>query len=125
MEVKGWVLIARPLFKIMAQTKRGIFYDLSESTYSLCLDNITYVFSSISYMAKFQNQYIFNREDFAKKLYARYGLKIHFNVLADILLYRKIEKRGCYILDCRGDEICLETQNLIGMLLIQKILKKQ
>jgi hypothetical protein len=109
----------------MSQSKRGIYYDLSESIYTLRLDNITYVFSSQTYLNKFKIRYLQNREDFSKKLTARYGLLLKFNVLADILLYRAIEKRGSYLLDSKGDKICLENQNLHGMLLIQKAFKRQ
>jgi hypothetical protein len=109
----------------MSMSKKGIFYDLSESTYTLRIDNITYCFSSITYMNKFNLRYLKHREELAQKLTARYGINLHFNVLSDILLYRTIEKRGCYLLDYKGDRICPESQILHGMLVIQRPLTRQ
>lgn len=78
---------------------RGVYYDLSESTYTFDFKDMTFYFSSQAYLNKFINRH--------KDFIVMESLKqdIYFNATGDydrillLKLYRQIEKRGfrvCY-----------------------------
>ena len=75
------------------KSKRGIYYNLDDSTYYVDLINHRFFFSSPSYLAKFKAR----KDDYVKfqsnKDYLRIGI-----YLEDIIylnqLYKLIEKRG-------------------------------
>lgn len=97
------------------KSRKGIYYNLQESTYRYTLNGLTYVFSSDLYMLKFIENYEQNRNDESLKFTARYRLRIHLTVWADILYYSQIEKRGFLILNSGGDVInCKERVRLDG-----------
>ncbi len=77
----------------MPKTKRGIYHNLKESKYTISNSEIVLFFSSKTYLNKFMERYKENREKF---VYQKLSEDTPFNlsVLADISLYKKIEKRG-------------------------------
>jgi hypothetical protein len=79
----------------MPPTIRGVFHNLKESEYVVSNKEITFFFSSETYLNKFLETY----QDERKKLQERTKKElnhVNFNMdtLADITLYRIIEKRG-------------------------------
>lgn len=82
--------------------RTGVYYDLKESTHLERIDyvntTIIYVFSSELYRSKFAEKVKSNRETINNSLTKRFDLKVNVNMLADIVLYKKIEKRGFYLL---------------------------
>lgn len=105
-------------------SRRGIVYDLTVSNYFVCLDyevtTIKYVFSSTKYATKFIEQYNDNRKKINESLSNRFGFKIENDMLSDLVLYSKIEKRG-FLLNINGDSVqCLEHIILDGKNLIIK-----
>ena len=77
----------------MPKTKRGIYHNLRESKYTISNGEVVVFFSSLFYLEKFMECYKENR---LKPKYRRIEkeTKLNLNMLADIVLYREIEKRG-------------------------------
>lgn len=81
------------------QTVRGVFLDLSESTYYYTYKNLRFYFSSKQYLEKFENNFRTYIDNENLKLNIKYGLNINFDIMLAISYYRKIEKRGFRIID--------------------------
>ena len=98
------------------KTRNGIFYDLSKSNYKYCVPDtgLTFVFSSDLHWTKFEEQFKQNREEFNIKYQARFRINLRFTSLPDILLYKRIEKRGFLMLNERGQKIWQENLILVG-----------
>lgn len=98
------------------KTRNGIFYNLEWSDYRVYVPDTktTFIFSSKLYLTKFEEQWKLNREEQNIKFRARYKLNIETNLLFDIMLYIKIEKRGFLIINERGQELCQENLILNG-----------
>lgn len=79
----------------MVMTKRGIYHNLKESEYAISNGEIAYFFSSRLYMGKFLEEYHEHRKQYRKKI-ARAMIvdEMNTDMLADIHLYKDIEKRG-------------------------------
>lgn len=77
----------------MPKTKRGIYHNLKESKYTISNGEVVFFFSSLFYLEKFMECYQENR---LKPKYRRIEkeTKLNLNMLADIVLYREIERRG-------------------------------
>lgn len=106
-------------------SRRGICYNLLESPYRLDVpyDNgniITYVFSARRYKDKFYNEFLDHREMIAESLSKRFGINIKNDVLSDVRLYKKIEKRG-FLLERNEDKwLCQEDIILDGVKLMKQ-----
>jgi hypothetical protein len=79
----------------MPPTIRGVFHNLKESEYVVSNKEITFFFSSETYLNKFLETY----QEERKKLQERTKKELthvnfNMNTLADITLYKTIEKRG-------------------------------
>jgi hypothetical protein len=93
------------------KTQRGIYLDITESTYPFTVGEITFYFSSIFYRSKFMNDYQSEIKRFNESANNVYKNKfcIDMTPLALIRLYVLIEKRGFY-LKIKGVEVtCLEN----------------
>lgn len=86
-----------------AITRHGIYKDLSQSTYLTVKEGNTYYFSSMLYKDKFLQKYEENRKTINESLSNRFDFTIKLNMLCDIALYKKIEKRGFLIVDENGN----------------------
>ena len=99
----------------MSMTRNGIVYDLSKSTFTTTLDDITFIFSSRLHKTKFKEKCDINRVTFAEKFFKKYGVEVATYSLADILLYESIETRGFMIvLNDGGVVTCLNDLILNG-----------
>lgn len=98
------------------RTRNGIFYDLSKSVYKKLVPDtmITFIFSSDLHLTKFEEQYKQHREEFNLKYQARFRVHLNLTVFPDILLYKRIEKRGFLLVNERGQKICQENLTLNG-----------
>ena len=94
-------------------TRNGIVYDLLDSPYFLTIDNFTYYFSSEVNKRKFSARVLENRKNINYSLTMRFDINIIFNPLCDIVLYRKIEKRGFRIKE-GNIELCQKNLVLNG-----------
>lgn len=104
-------------------TRRGIAHDLTLSPFKHTvyyneIDYYTYVFSSQLYLDKFKANLEENRKKTSEKLSKTFKFKVENNVLADILLYKKIEIRG-FLIKGKEDYKCLNNIVLNGVNLIQ------
>lgn len=84
----------------MAATKGGIYHNLRESEYVVSNSEITFFFSSDFYLKNFMSRYKQNRIKFNEKMKKgvnHHPLSLNFDTLADITLYRLIEKRGFFV----------------------------
>jgi hypothetical protein len=82
----------------MPATTKGIYHNLRESKYVVSNSEITFYFSSKFYLNKFIDGYHEHRETFQKRM--ENLLKdspFNVNTLADIKLYKDIEKRGFFV----------------------------
>lgn len=103
-------------------TRNGIYYDFSQSPYKVRIADtgLVYVFSSDLHMLKFKDKFKLHRTEINTRLSARYHVPINFPVLADMILYQKIETRGHLILNDKGVELCKESLILNGGMAILK-----
>ena len=95
------------------KTYRGIELDIKNSTYRYNFLGHTFYFSSVFYMTKFNtlvDDYIENEQ---MKLYNKYHLKINAQLYLAISLYKKIEKRGFYIVDSLNNKEIKPTQEFL------------
>ena len=76
-------------------TERGIYNNLTDSSYIVSNGDVSLYFSSKIYMLKFLNRYKMNRKENEKRVQRFAGnTKFNFSVWFDIHLYQEIEKRG-------------------------------
>lgn len=78
--------------------------NLQESNYFFKVGDYIYFFSTELHRNKFACNYINHRKEVSDKLTKRYKIRCHFNLLADVNLYREIENRGFYIRKIGGGE---------------------
>ena len=90
-------------------TRNGIYYDLTLSHYKYEVNGLTFYFSSQRYLKNFKQKLEENRDVINYSLTKRFGIDICVNTLADIVLYKKIEKRGFRIVTGKGVELCQEN----------------
>ena len=85
----------------MELTRAGVCYDLPNSPYHVTISygdqNVKFMFSSKLNADKFKDRLILNRKDRNGMLSKQFGFEIEYDILCDIHLYNKIEKRGFYI----------------------------
>lgn len=90
----------------MGKTRSGVYHDIKESEYAVSDGKLYMFFSSPTTIKKFMNGYEENR----KKMDEKYeklmsdGVTINQDILFDLMLYKKIEKRGFYCI-LNGKEI--------------------
>ena len=75
-------------------TKRGIYYDLNDSTYTLKVEGLTFYFSSEFYRMKFAESFVKYIESETLKLKVKYSCNINATKMLLLKLYQKIETRG-------------------------------
>lgn len=82
----------------MPATRSGIFHNLRESKYVISNSEMAFYFSSKFYLDKFMERYKENRMEFESRM-ENLLKDSPFNVsaLADIKLYKDIEKRGFFV----------------------------
>lgn len=102
----------------MIKTRNGIYKNINYSTYKYNTGQLTFVFSSEFYKRKFIEAYMNHRKQISESLSNRFKFSIDVSVLADLVLYTKIEKRGFLIYTKGGEKICqkpikLELENKI------------
>ena len=87
------------------ETTNANEFDIKNSKYKYCFDGMTFYFSSEFYLTKFKtnvNSFIFTE---SIKLYNKYKILSNFRIFLSISFYKKIEKRGFYIIGNDGIEI--------------------
>lgn len=76
-------------------TKRGIYHNLNESEYAISNEEVAFFFSSTFYLGKFLEEYKEHRVEFRVRISrAIITTDMNTDFLADIHLYKEIEKRG-------------------------------
>lgn len=80
------------------KSARGVYYDLSESTYRYKYKNFIFYFSSNFYLGKFETLQYDYIKYINNKMRLEFGIKVDFTTLALIKLYQRIEKRGFRVL---------------------------
>lgn len=79
-------------------TKNGVCYELNKSPFRYKVEGVEYVFSSLLYVNKFKERLHENRESINNSLSKRFGYDVSANFLCDMVLYKKIEKRGFLVI---------------------------
>lgn len=95
-------------------TRNGICYDLTVSEYRATVKSLTYVFSSQLHLDKFMERIDENREKINKSLSKRFNVLVDVSVLADMILYKKIETRGFLIVTNEGQELWQNEVTFVG-----------
>ena len=99
----------------MPSTIRGIYHNLKESEYTASDSEVVFFFSSKLYRDKFLEEYENHREAFLTKMHRLTGeIPLNMTTLADITLYRRIEKRGFRAL-MRGVDITWQDLNVYAL----------
>lgn len=81
----------------MPATRKGIYHNLRESKYVVSNSEITFFFSSRFYLEKYIKEYKTHRFEFMKRMEKLTGeTPLNMEILADITLYKTIEKRGFF-----------------------------
>ena len=95
----------------MPATSWGVYHNLKESEYTVSNDEAVFFFSSVVYQEKFFAQYSEHRALFNKRMKFATGRNTPYNmsVLADLVLYTKIEKRGFY---CWVKGVAMDWQSM-------------
>jgi hypothetical protein len=101
-------------------TRYGVCYDLNVSPYKFRVGNITYVFSSELYKSNFKEKFQTHREEMNNKLTKRYDIPVIINTLCDIVLYKKVEKRGFLLLVDGVGKVCKGSLILNGEIMTFK-----
>lgn len=78
----------------MPKTAKGIYHNLKESEYAISNLEVAFFFSSKVYRNKFMSQYEENRKKYEEKMRKFCSMELNYNFLADLELYKLIEKRG-------------------------------
>jgi hypothetical protein len=82
----------------MPATAKGIYHNLRESKYVVSNTEITFYFSSKFYLNKFMAEYQTHREKFTTRMEKLVNdSPYNVDTLADIKLYKDIEKRGFFV----------------------------
>lgn len=96
-------------------TRDGVFYNLDVSDYRVDIGDLTFVFSSALHMRKFIDRLNENRDIINYSLNRRFKMKVDVSLIADIVLYSKIETRG-FLIECKeGKFTCLNEIVCGGM----------
>ena len=85
------------------QTIRGIYNNLSESTYTYVYNGIKYYFSSKVYMEKFIDRLEAFIDEELDKIQVKFKTKVSGDNAFAIKLYTLIEKRG-FLIEINGNE---------------------
>lgn len=102
----------------MPVTRRGVYHNLKESKYSISYEGIEYFFSSRVYLDKFEKELEDNRNQY-NKFFSRKDLELNTKTLADISLYRIIEKRG-FRVKWKGENIGWQELKRIAIIRLHK-----
>lgn len=105
-------------------SRGGICYNLEVTPFFITKKyedrKVTFNFSSDFYKNKFINQIEQHRTKINESLSKRFGINIINPILADIVLYSKVESRGFYLLIDNEEYKCLSNIKLNGVNQIQK-----
>lgn len=79
----------------MPATKRGVYHNIMESKYTVSNSEIVFFFSSVANMRKFLIGIDTHRDSYRAKMAKIVDVEmLNMDMLADISLYRRVEKRG-------------------------------
>lgn len=100
----------------LIMTRRGIFYDLSESCFNITVNGFVLFFSSIYNLRRFKSKIYENREFINNSLSKRFNFCIKLDEIAMIKTYISIEKRGFLLYNSITGEwyTCIEEIKLNG-----------
>lgn len=97
-------------------TKNGIELNIKESKFNLTINEIKFFFSSELYMNKFKSEYTTYIAMESIKLKNKYKFDIKAELLLMLSFYKKIEKRGFYIVNLKtGCEIHENANFLVNL----------
>ena len=96
-------------------SRNGVYYDLNLSNFRFKSGNLIFVFSSKLHLENFKKKYKENRDIINYSLSKRFKCKVDVSQLADVVLYRKIEKRGFLIVTIEGKQICQNNITFDGL----------
>lgn len=108
----------------MKLTRNGIAYNLHISPHKLVKVynglEVVYVFSSKTYIPKFDRRSEEARKRITESLTKRFGVMVDNDVLSDLIAYSKLERRGFLIIINGEEHTCLNSIKLSGVNQIQK-----
>ena len=106
-------------------TRNGIYHNLERSPYHVTIGGMTYWFSSVFYMQKFQELLQGNRKRLNASLTKRFKVDVDVPVLCDLVLYSTVEKRG-FRVESEGElGLCLNSLRFGGGRVTARTLTKR
>lgn len=97
----------------MPRAKNKIYYDIEESDYFSRIGGLTFYFSKIQRLEKFEEEYKQHRQLMKSKLDYRYVMNCEMNELFDVILYRKIQKQDFKVVK-GGERVWLNNLKFVG-----------
>jgi hypothetical protein len=96
-------------------TKNGVEYNLRISPYTVKNEfQMRFNFSTVSNKMKFIERQKSFREEFNVKMENRFDINIKSDIMADLMLYQAIEKRG-FLCEVNGSECTCINQMAISL----------
>lgn len=103
-------------------TRAGVCYDLTKTPYEVIIrystNELKFKFSSEYNLNNFNSKLEENRDRLTESFTKRFGFSVSNDLLADLKLYEKIEKRGFLIESKEGLIKCIQDISLLGMEMI-------
>lgn len=91
-------------------TRNGVELNLEESIYKYNYKGLTFYFSSMFYLKKFEKEVKNYIDNESKKMYNKFKVNVDYTILFSLALYKSIEKRGFRVLIHDNEPI--ESYNL-------------
>lgn len=86
-----------------------VYYDIKQSQYIISRGKLTFYFSSIYNLNRFKDKEVDYIIEVSNSLSNRFKFNIVAEDIARVSLYRKVEKRGFYILKDGKELRCLQA----------------
>lgn len=86
------------------KTKRGVELDLPKSEYTYSINGYTFYFSSEFYLKNYKNNVRLFTEIEGAKIKSKYKVFIDLDLYLNFVYYKKIEKRGFYVINKKTKE---------------------
>lgn len=98
------------------KTRRGVYYDLSETEYIKNMFYFSFCFSSKFLMKKFEDDYYTVLKYIENKFIKKYEISFDLKIYTAFVLYKDIERRGYRVINnITGDVYtCPESIKFVG-----------
>lgn len=98
------------------KSRRGVYYDLSETEYIKNVFYFSFCFSSKFLMKKFEDDYYSITKQLEYKFVKKYEIPFDLKMYMAFVLYKDIERRGYRVINNRTGDVytCPESIKFVG-----------